>query len=262
VIGTRPLIQPLRFLLPVAAIQKMKNWIIVVFCFWTLTAEAQYYGDEVISKKSFSPWNADSPKDYSNLYHFGFSEGEGSLRIIVFDTTYVAQVTYYEWIEDHGFINKYRNLKDVRIQGNKFYSRETDGEFIIYEDENRTIKGLLIYDPWTFQFNEGGEFGAAYLGTEKKNVPGKFPNASLEILNQNYLKIFEEKDLKVMRNEIFARYGYKFIEGGEMYQYFKSEKWYIPFYEDVSEFLTAIEKCNIETIMKIEKERTAANHKK
>ena len=55
-----------------------------------------------------------------------------------------------------------------------------------------------------------------------------------------------------MRNEIFARYGFKFNSGGEMDLYFKQEKWYQPQHENVTEFLTQLELDNIELIKEIE----------
>jgi hypothetical protein len=45
---------------------------------------------------------------------------------------------------------KTENLKNVKIQGNKFYSSKTNGEFVIFNDEkNKATKGLLVYKPWS-----------------------------------------------------------------------------------------------------------------
>jgi hypothetical protein len=57
-----------------------------------------------------------------------------------------------------------------------------------------------------------------------------------------------------MRNEIFARYGYKFKSGGEMDKYFKSQDWYSGQHDNVNDFLTELEKENIKLIRQIENE--------
>jgi hypothetical protein len=56
-----------------------------------------------------------------------------------------------------------------------------------------------------------------------------------------------------MRNEIFARYGYKFTPGSEMYNYFNQQDWYSAKYDNVNDFLTDIEKENINLIKQAEK---------
>ncbi len=54
-----------------------------------------------------------------------------------------------------------------------------------------------------------------------------------------------------MRNEIFARHGYKF-KTEEMRNYFMYEKWYVPRYDNVDDMLSDVEKKNIELIKRYE----------
>jgi hypothetical protein len=58
-------------------------------------------------------------------------------------------------------------------------------------------------------------------------------------------------DLKIMRNEIYARHGYIF-KTGEMKSYFAEQSWYRGQYDDVTSMLTSIEKQNAELIKKYE----------
>ena len=58
-------------------------------------------------------------------------------------------------------------------------------------------------------------------------------------------------ELKIMRNEIYARYGYIF-KTEDMKAYFESQPWYTPKYNDDTFFLTEIEKRNIELIKQYE----------
>jgi hypothetical protein len=61
-------------------------------------------------------------------------------------------------------------------------------------------------------------------------------------------------ELKIIRNEIFARYGMIFKKGSEMDLYFKKQDWYQPQYKSVDQFLTQLEKDNLTIIKKAESE--------
>jgi hypothetical protein len=78
-------------------------------------------------------------------------------------------------------------------------------------------------------------------------IPGRFPEASSRFLTADDLNSLSKYDLKIMRNEIFARYGYIF-QTEDMRNYFNRQTWYTPRYSDVNSFLTKIEKKNIDLI--------------
>jgi len=59
-------------------------------------------------------------------------------------------------------------------------------------------------------------------------------------------------DLDVMRNEIFAEYGYKFKKA-KWNDYFSKKAWYKPQFDDVTSKLSDIDKANIELILKVKK---------
>lgn len=62
-----------------------------------------------------------------------------------------------------------------------------------------------------------------------------------------HLKIY---DLDVMRNEIFAEYGYRF-KSKKWSKYFENKKWYSARYENVDTLLTEIDKHNIDVILQV-----------
>ena len=73
---------------------------------------------------------------------------------------------------------------------------------------------------------------------------GKYPEASLTILDSAFVSSLSKHELKIMRNEIFARYNYKFKEGGGLEKYFEQQKWYTSSaarYASVQHMLTWIE---------------------
>jgi hypothetical protein len=82
---------------------------------------------------------------------------------------------------------------------------------------------------------------------------GKYALASCDLLQDDDLKHIPPKELRIIRNEIFARYGYKFKDPG-LQMYFGKQDWYRPLFDNVEEYLTPVEKENVKFI--IEKEKT------
>ena len=81
---------------------------------------------------------------------------------------------------------------------------------------------------------------------------GRFPEGSDRYLNTSELYRLSQWDLKVMRNEIFARHGYIF-QTQEMRDYFLKQRWYEPRYNDVNNMLSKIEKENVDLIKQFER---------
>ena len=88
-------------------------------------------------------------------------------------------------------------------------------------------------------------------GDLSSNIPGKFPFATTRLLNESELSVFSQQDLKIMRNEIFARHGYIF-KTSDMKSYFASQPWYHAQFDDVAAFLSLIEQQNVALIKKHE----------
>ncbi|RJE74151.1 YARHG domain-containing protein [Reichenbachiella sp. MSK19-1] len=65
------------------------------------------------------------------------------------------------------------------------------------------------------------------------------------------LKGKSANELRIMRNEIFARYGYIF-NSQDLTEYFNTKFWYQPTNSNVDDKLTSIDKANIEGILKFE----------
>lgn len=77
-----------------------------------------------------------------------------------------------------------------------------------------------------------------------------FPQSSLRILNVEELLEMDIDSLDIMRNEIFADYGYIF-KTEKWKDYFCRKIWYTPKYKDVTDRLTIIERINIKNILKV-----------
>ncbi len=75
-------------------------------------------------------------------------------------------------------------------------------------------------------------------------IEGKYPEASQRFLTKNDLIGLNANEIKILRNEIYARHGYIF-KNKELKNYFGQQSWYIAIYDDVSCYLSGIEKNNI-----------------
>jgi len=84
-------------------------------------------------------------------------------------------------------------------------------------------------------------------------IPGRFPQASERLLSDSDLRYLSKEDLKIMRNEIFARHGFIF-QTDAMKTYFRNQSWYSPRYSNVNSWLTNIEQKNIALIQSYEKQ--------
>lgn len=83
------------------------------------------------------------------------------------------------------------------------------------------------------------------------SLPGLYAFASERLLTDSEIEGYSKDDLKIMRNEIFARHGFIF-KTDDMKNYFSTQSWYKPEFADVTNKISALEKSNIETIKKRE----------
>ncbi|PXX96133.1 hypothetical protein DF185_20335 [Marinifilum breve] len=82
----------------------------------------------------------------------------------------------------------------------------------------------------------------------------KYILPSLKVFNSKELYQYEESELDIMRNEIFADHGYIF-KSKKWSDYFSKIAWYQPRFDDVSDKLTEIEKINIKRILEVSKRK-------
>jgi hypothetical protein len=86
---------------------------------------------------------------------------------------------------------------------------------------------------------------------QPKLVPGIYPEGSKRLLRVTDIQGLNKWDLKVMRNEIFARHGYIF-KTQEMKDYFGTQPWYAPRYANIESMLSDTEKKNVKFIQSYE----------
>ncbi len=216
-------------------------------------ANGQRIGFDEIDNSKVTPWIPKLTIEYQYVYHFGYSEMESDLILLFGIDMYYAQIKYTTWSDDgKSWVWQYENLTNVSIEGNKFSSDKTNGEFVIYDNGQTKIKGIKVFNSWS-GLTEEGEYEIGIKSYSVANYfSGKYAQASLRKLSPDELRKMSNSDLKIMRNEIFARYGYIFKKGGKMDLYFKQQDWYSGQHENVVKFLTDLEKENIKLIQQVE----------
>jgi hypothetical protein len=80
---------------------------------------------------------------------------------------------------------------------------------------------------------------------------GLYPQTSMRYLTYSDISHLNSYELKIMRNEIFARHGYIF-QTRDMSDYFNAQNWYRPLFNDVSSKLSEIERTNVKFIKQYE----------
>lgn len=228
------------------------KFLILILLFSTTFLKAQYIGITEVDKSKVTPWNIVELSEYSGVYHFGDSEAESHLTILICDTQIVIQLKSGHFDEDGKWHNDYRNFKNVKIVGNKFYSEGTNGEFVKCPYNDKEITGLKIYKTWSSTTPKGKTEIGYWSHPATENFSGKYPQASYKVLTEKDLKGIKKQELKIMRNEIYARYGFAFKPGGDMDTYFKAQEWYTREYDNVDTFLTEIEIKNLGLIKTME----------
>lgn len=127
-------------------------------------------------------------------------------------------------------------IKEKEIQENR--ERELEEKEKRLDQRERSTEKK--YETTTRQNNSGSVY------------PGVYPEASTRKLTSSDLNYLSSYQLKIMRNEIFARHGYIF-KTTDMKNYFSNQRWYDPRYNNVDNLLTSTEKQNIELIKRFER---------
>lgn len=105
----------------------------------------------------------------------------------------------------------------------------------------------------TTRKSTGRRHSAPYSETVDANyeshLPGRYPFASERLLTDEELALYPAAELRLMRNEIYARHGYIF-KSEDLAAYFGAQSWYTPRTSQVT--LSSIEQKNVVKIRRYE----------
>ena len=214
----------------------------------------QWIAGDKIDERKVEKWVPKLAIEYQGVYHFGDSENESDLILIFSTNKTIGQIRSGSFSTDGKlWIWNYETLEDIKIEGNKFSSSSANGEFVTYDNGSERVKGLKITNPWSGSPERGQWEIGVRNGSLDDYLEGNFTQASLRLLDKSELLSLDKSNLRLMRNEIFARYGLKFRVGGEMESYFRKQAWYHGQHDNVDRFLTELERENIKVIKELEK---------
>lgn len=210
---------------------------------------------------------SDVQKGIYDVYLYNISYISDSIISIIIAHTYTSVSVKFE-------------IVTFDLSGNKLSSK-----FMFEQGEQELSEGETNYSEYSFVNNSIIEIIDKKINTIKKN--GEFID---EILNETYryyridkngkiiemstnehcsdnrkhkmfsvriiekevLKKYSSDELRIIRNEIFADYGYIF-KSIDLNKYFSEKDWYNPRYRDVSDKLSDVERWNIKIILENEK---------
>ena len=84
-----------------------------------------------------------------------------------------------------------------------------------------------------------------------RQFEGRYPATHQRVLDVKELAKLAPDELRLMRNEIFARYGYRFRDL-VLLKHFKAVRGYWPALDNVDAFLTPVERGNVALLSKVE----------
>ena len=91
------------------------------------------------------------------------------------------------------------------------------------------------------------------LIADQESENGRWPFLKSRIVTEYFLGYFDKKLLRIMRNEIYARHGYKF-SSADLTSYFSKMSWYEPVSDNNKVKLSDIEQVNV-NLIKIAEDR-------
>lgn len=141
----------------------------------------------------------------------------------------------------------------------------SDGRILCYKftaDGLDIYKGVIHVEGNDLEWITPGDLLCQLHKTNLDNpVPGRWPEASTSLLTRGYLSPYPTEVLRLIRNEIYARHGYRFSDNELTQFYHSGGLWYGTALLKAQNplVLTEIEKLNVELIATIEKERKQAS---
>jgi hypothetical protein len=245
----------------------MRNFISVLLLLlahaaWSQSPKYIYETEEgqQINEKNVKLWPVKSLQEYVGCYHFGLSEAEWTLVVLKVDSHLIFQAFSGGWGADEKgnqlWISHIETFDAVALNGTRFRAGYLQGFFALYvESGKQPEQGIVLTNQDVSRTAPGdsAEYGGKSKMALNEFFSGKYPQLSYKVMDDTWLSLKSKEELQIMRNEIYARYGFRFVKGGKMDVYFRKQHWYSPQKDNVNDLLNEIERRNIEKILRLEK---------
>lgn len=107
------------------------------------------------------------------------------------------------------------------------------------------------WQPFRKQGNSAKTYKLTARDFEYRTDVGDWPEVSQRLLTEEDVWNYNSDELRLMRNEVYARHGYSFNKK-DMRYHFEAQDWYMPVTTDIRTSITDIEVKNIELIYEYE----------
>ena len=215
-----------------------------------------HQGSEVVSPISKSISTGMTSTQQANTSGQTKKSGSNSLQIIII-AAIILGVAYYFVKDSDWFANLFSGKTNTEIE----VSGEQTDDYAQYEQKEtisnkQAINKQAIIDSMAHIVDSLQKIKNTPPDTRQPQninsaISGRFPHASERLLTASDLQYLSKEDLRIMRNEIFARHGYIF-QTQAMKTYFQNQSWYSPRYNNVNSMLSSIEQKNIALIQRYE----------
>jgi hypothetical protein len=118
-----------------------------------------------------------------------------------------------------------------------------------------TGNGSYYYTDDSYNYGNTGSTGSTvYTDFWSDSI---FPETYSRYIDESELYIFNKRELRLIRNEIFARHG-RIFSASDLASYFAGKAWYVPTYSpeefdaNMDSYLNDYEKANLKVILKYE----------
>ena len=138
-----------------------------------------------------------------------------------------------------------RNMKDNNRTYENIDSVEVTNEYVQEDKKSEETANTSEYHNNAEESQQEKDESSTNDYTNTTSEVGRWPFTSYRKITDEDLYGLDSRDLRIMRNEIYARHGYVF-RTQSMKEYFNSQPWYTPISREVS--LSNIEMYNVEFI--------------
>lgn len=200
-----------------------------------------YTSNSLVRSESFlSVFSIDGTKKHALFTIDEGGDHDGSIAI--------STSTSYDFLEDQ--IIEITQLAEAVKDQSKI---QPGTDWLI---EGESFWDLETETTYEYKYLEINDCSVNRLTTKKEVNPERdFEIASKKLLTAKDFKSLTKEELRLMRNEIFAAYGYIF-KSKDLLEYFNKKSWYNPELDDVTAQLSDIEKLNAQRIFDYEKKAT------
>ncbi|BDS11429.1 YARHG domain-containing protein [Aureispira anguillae] len=159
-------------------------------------------------------------------------------------------------IHEGQLIGKWTAYRDIDIKKRKYKLEKKDFEY----NPNIQLEQSKEYVNWNkvittkkeveFEENEFEEWVSKEFASATNLI--YTINASNTLLTKSEVENLKKGDLTIIRNTIYARHGYSF-KNRPLRVFFDAQSWYIPVHTNIKDDFTALEKKNIQLLLRYEK---------